>query len=140
LKDFTTRDDLENGGMSAVAKATVLCPSPYPCNPPLIIRSGETAAASSIVVAAGSPLLSGKLYLQLYHGRSDPAQEMDDWGFDDPTFGPLTHVVDVYLTHVRLYGDGPVELWLETRDDMIVWKCLYYGDMSVFVATGDEHG
>ena len=30
------------------------------------------------------------MYLRLYHGRVDPDQEMDDWGFDGPTFGPLS--------------------------------------------------
>ncbi len=115
------------------------CSPTDPANAPLIIRSGETTAAAKIVVPAGSPLIAGRLYLQLYHGRNDPAQQMDDWGFAGPTFGPLTSVVQTYLTHFRLYGDGGMELWLETCDDMIVWQGSYYGDMSVFIATPDTH-
>ena len=111
-----------------------------PGDAPQIIRSGETAAGRKIVVPAGTPLIEGRLYLWLYHGRKDPAEDMQDWGFNGPTFGPLASVAQVYLTHLRLYGDDGVELWLETCEDMIVWQGSYYGDMSIFIATGAEHG
>jgi hypothetical protein len=90
--------------------------------------------------ATGSPLIEGKLYLQLYHGRTDPDQQMEDWGFVGPTFGPLSYVVQTYCTTLRLHGDPHHELWLAHHDDMVVWGGAYYGDMSIFVATGAEHG
>ena len=96
--------------------------------------------SSAFIVPAGRSLIAGKLYLQLYHGRKDPAEQMDDWGFTGPTFGPLACVVQTYVSTVRLVGDTNDELWLEHYDDMIVWEASYYGDMSIFIARGDEHG
>jgi hypothetical protein len=29
------------------------------------------------------------LYLELYHGRDNVNDDMDDWGFDGPIIGPL---------------------------------------------------
>ena len=124
----------------AIAKATEPCPASDPGSAPLIIRSGETAAGRKIVVPPGVPLIEGRLYLQLYHGRKAPADAMQDRGFVGPTFGPLASVAQTYLTQLRLHGDGDVELWLEVRDDMIVWDGEYYGDMSIFIASGAEHG
>jgi hypothetical protein len=100
----------------------------------------DTAAATTLIVPLGAPLITGKLYLQLYHGRKDPAEQMDDWGFTGPTFGPLAYVVQTYFSTLRLHGDADQELWLEQFDDMIVWNGAYYGDISIFIATGDEHG
>ena len=28
------------------------------------------------------------MYLRLFHGRTDPQQDMDDWGSDGPVLGP----------------------------------------------------
>jgi hypothetical protein len=41
----------------------------------------STNLAPSLLVLTGTPLAPGKMYLRLYHGRTDPAQEMDGWGF-----------------------------------------------------------
>ena len=98
------------------------------------------ASSTNLVVPPGAPLLAGKLYLQLYHGRTDPAQQMDDWGFVGPTFGPLACVVQTYFSTLRVHGVDHDELWLEQHDDMVVWDGAYYGDISIFIATGDEHG
>jgi hypothetical protein len=102
--------------------------------------SPMTTDTTQLIIPSGSPLDAGKLYLQLYHGRKDPAEQMEDWGFVGPTFGPLSYVVQTYRTTIRLHGGGDRELWLDCHDDMIVWDGCYYGDMSIFVATGDEHG
>ena len=108
-------------------------PSPEP------ITSAERA--SPLLVPSGAPLAEGKLYLRLYHGRNDPAQEMEDWGFDGPTFGPLYSVVQTYISTIRLHGNGvDEELWLDTRDDVIAWDGAYYGDLCVFVAGRHDHG
>jgi hypothetical protein len=96
-------------------------------------------APTGLLVPAGERLIEGKLYLQLYHGRTDPREQMDAWGFTGPTFGPLTCVVQTYFCTLRLHGDPHREIWLEQSDDMIVWEGAYYGDMSIFIATGDEH-
>jgi hypothetical protein len=73
-----------------------------PCALPFTFAEAETP----LLAPSGSPLIEGKLYLRLCHGRKDPAQEMDDWGFVGTTFGPLNCVVQTYTTAIRLYGDA----------------------------------
>jgi hypothetical protein len=107
------------------------------------VRPAEPAPAtrtSPLVVPKGTTLVPGKMYLRLYHGRTDPAQEMDEWGFDGPTFGPLSSYVHTYCCHFRIHGDCDTsEIWLEKHDDMILWNGFFYGDMEVFIAeTGVE--
>ena len=64
----------------------------------------------------------------LYHGRTDPSQEMDDWGFVGPTFGPLSCYVHTYCCTFRIHGDGDTsEVWLEKHDDMIQWRIASTG-------------
>jgi len=143
LEAINLLEELKNGSTPCglpFTFAQAVCPPSDPDGAPRIIRSGETAAADRIIVPAGSSLIAGRLYLRLYHGRKNPAEQMDGWGFQGPTFGPLASVAQTYLTHFRLYGDDCVELWLETRDDMIVWQGSYYGDISVFIAKPDDHG
>jgi hypothetical protein len=97
--------------------------------------------ASPLLVPPGSPLIEGKLYLRLHHGRKDPAEDMQDWGFDGPTFGPLDSVVQTYFVTIRLCRSGlDDDLWLDVRHDMIVWDGSYYGHFATFVAGKSDHG
>jgi hypothetical protein len=98
------------------------------------------ATASPLLVPSGSPLIEGKLYLRLCHGRKDPAQEMDDVGFVGPTFGPLNCVVQRYFDAISLDGRNDEDLWLEKYADMIAWDGAYYGDIAIFVAGRHDHG
>lgn len=100
----------------------------------------DLRAANGLLVPAGERLIAGRLYLQLTHGRKDPDEQMDDWGFTGPTFGPLTCVGQTYCTTLRLYGDHQLELWLDHCEDMDVWDGAFYSEMSIFIVTGDEHG
>jgi hypothetical protein len=93
------------------------------------------ALPTPLFVPKGTPLVPGKMYLQLYHGRTDPAQEMEGWGFDGPTFGPLSSYVHTYCCHFRIHGEcDSSEVWLQCHDDMIRWDGCCYGDMEVFIA------
>lgn len=88
-----------------------------------------------LVNPTGKRLRKGKVYLRLYHGRNDPDQDMDEWGFEGPTFGPLSAVVMTYLATIRIYGHNTShELWLETTSDMVHWQGKYFGDFEIFVA------
>jgi hypothetical protein len=79
------------------------------------------------------------MYLRLYHGRIDPAQEMDNWGFVGPTFGPLSRYIQTYSCTFRIHGvAGTSELWLEKYDDMVHWDGCFYGDTAVFIAGADD--
>jgi len=98
----------------------------------------SVASTTPLFVAKGMPLVPGKMYLRLYHGRTDPGQNMDDWGFVGPTFGPLSCYVHTYCCNFRIHGESDDrELWLDKYDDMIRWDGCFFGDMEVFVA-GDN--
>jgi len=95
--------------------------------------------ASPLLVPKGTHIVPGKMYLRLYHGRIDPDQQLDEWGFVGPVFGPLSCYVHTYCCNFRIYGECDTnELWLEKHDDMIKWDDGYYGDMEVFIAGTDD--
>jgi len=94
-----------------------------------------STSKSTLQIANGKQLIPGKLYVRLYHGRNDPTEELKDWGFDGPTFGPLTGVVLTYVTTIRLHGESnDEELWLKVSNDLIEWDGKFYGDWEVFLA------
>src|SRR5439155_3697065 len=108
------------GARTAASKST---PSPTPTvEPPL-----PAATPTPLLMPKGSVLTPGKMYLRLYHGRTDPGQQMDDWGFTGPTFGPLSCYVHTFCCTFRIHAEsGTHELWLQTHDDMILWDGCFY--------------
>jgi len=99
------------------------------------MKTSNDTVQTPLLVARGTLLAPGKMYLRLYHGRTDPDQQMDDWGFDGPTFGPISCYVQTYCGTFRIYGEDHIsEVWLETQDDMIRWDGCFYGDLEVFLA------
>lgn len=87
----------------------------------------------------GTKLEEGKLYLHLFHGRDDPQQDMDGWGFDGPCFGPLAWFHLTYAEHQRGCGlDMSTEIELEIVEGMVKFEGKYYGDWSLFIAGGDR--
>jgi hypothetical protein len=76
------------------------------------------------------------LYLRLFHGRKDPAQEMDDWGSDGPIFGPYLFAHTTYQCHLKLgRSDGGCDELYIVATDLLYYDGVYYGDWSVF---GDD--
>ena len=75
------------------------------------------------------------LYIRLFHGRTDPNQDMDNWGTDGPIFGPYNYVHTTYRYHLKLgKADNFVDELFVDREDLIYYDCVYYGDWSVFDA------
>ncbi|MFN2442763.1 MAG: hypothetical protein ABR517_08775 [Thermoanaerobaculia bacterium] len=75
------------------------------------------------------------LFLCLYHGRVSPVEEMEAWGTDGPTFGPLEYVHAAYLSTMQIgFPDGE-RVSLPVVDDLILWDGVYYGDFEVLTAT-----
>lgn len=74
-----------------------------------------------------------KMTLDLYHGRTDPAKDMEDWG----TQGPLLYVDVVLVTYcdsIRLQftGEPDIEFLHEyVEADCFYYDGVYYGDWSV---------
>ena len=72
------------------------------------------------------------LYLKLFHGRTDPTKQMDDWGADGPIFGPYNYIHTTYANHLKMGLDGDAVHKLYVMEDMIYYNGVYYGDWSVF--------
>lgn len=66
------------------------------------------------------------MYLHLFHGRSDPAQQMNDWGFDGPTFGPTGGVQVTSACHIQLMV-GDAMLVLRVDGSMVYYDGEWYG-------------
>lgn len=91
------------------------------------------------------------VYIHLFHGRKDPAEDLEDWGSDGPFLGPLDFVHFTYMNAPRLMrthdekgyplaGDDPrlVEDWFCQYDDLIYYDGVFYGDFSIH-ADADDH-
>jgi hypothetical protein len=87
----------------------------------------------------GTPLERGRLYARLLHGRADPDQEMDGWGFDGPVFGPLSSVALTYLQDLRLFWSScHEETGIGAHNGLLVWGGSYFGDLYLFVAVDGD--
>ncbi len=82
-----------------------------------------------------SKVEKGKMYLRLFCERDYPDDQMYDWGFDGPTFGPLLWAHTTCLRHFRVApenGDEGFEVMF--HNDLIKYKEKFYGDWSVYIA------
>ncbi len=83
-----------------------------------------------------------KMYLQLYHGRTSPEQNLDDWGSSGPVFGPLQWFHVTYLSSFRFCyeneptGDTSGEFFFV--EDLLHYDGVYYGDWSVFMSNKEN--
>lgn len=80
------------------------------------------------------------IYLRLFHGRTNPRQDMDDWGSDGPVLGPYLFAHTTYAWDIKLgKPDGNCDE-LYAFEDMVYYDGIYYGDWTVFNADTLEDG
>ncbi|AOH85601.1 hypothetical protein AWL63_18330 [Sphingomonas panacis] len=124
--------------------------------------SGNDIPARATVPASSDPDQDSEppqLYLRLYHGRRDPAEQLEDWGSEGPIIGPLAFVQTTYMCDVKFAAapevmdrffptvmagwrerglsnaDGPLCDWqFSVTSDLIDYDGVYYGDWTVFLA------
>ena len=95
-----------------------------------------------------SPAKPG-LYLGLFHGRDDPNQTMDGWGFHGPAIGPLEWCHTTYAHEIKLefeckgdektyFADDCVQTVIGFLDDMVVFDGKYYGDWTVYYVQPED--
>jgi len=82
--------------------------------------------------------MSNGVFIELFHGRADPCQDMDDWGEPGPVFGPFRFVHTTYASDIKLGANtnGPQDL--NVLRDMVYYNGMWYGDWSVFPASTFE--
>ncbi len=71
------------------------------------------------------------IYIHLFHGCNDPAQDMDDWGFDGPVLGPFDAICGTYSAHLRCILNGDEAPELLYHEDMLAHDGKYYGDFEI---------
>ena len=45
-------------------------------------------------------------YLQLFHGRKNPYEILEDWGEEGPIIGPLDYIHTTYATEIKFEISG----------------------------------
>lgn len=71
------------------------------------------------------------IYIRLFHGRKNPNQEMDDWGFDGPVFGPYSGIHGVYCNYIHLTKNDGNRDSLKVHEDLVYYDNCYYGDWCI---------
>jgi len=85
------------------------------------------------------------VYIELFHGRHTPDEELDYWGFQGPVLGPFPRFHTTYGSDIKLGDEGiivmgqPVELPVPDNDGLIKFLGSYYGDMSVMSSKSSNY-
>jgi hypothetical protein len=106
-------------------------------------------AANSSKPSYGSKPQKPGLYLGLFHGRRLPLEQMNDWGFDGPTIGPLKWCHTTYAFNIKIQFENSVDalnyfgvqqeqFHLDMNGDLVVVDGMYYGDWTVYYVGPDD--
>lgn len=79
--------------------------------------------------------LSG-VYLYLFHGRTRPDAQLNDWGDGGAVLGPFPFVHTTYASEIKL---GYEDEELHITSGLIFYDGQYYGDWSVISAYTFDH-
>lgn len=79
------------------------------------------------------------VYIELFHGRKSPDEELDDWGEIGPVLGPLDFVHTTYAGDIKVRTSAGVDGVLYLHEDMLYYAGMWYGDWSVFSELEAEH-
>jgi hypothetical protein len=73
------------------------------------------------------------VYLNFYHGRHTSEEDLDDWGFNGPVFGPFSVVQVTYGCHIKAIGhlNGNLAEFTISNDGLVEVKEAFYGDFSI---------
>jgi hypothetical protein len=80
------------------------------------------------------------VYIKLLHGRDNPGQDMQDWGFVGPLLGPFEAIHFTYRDHIRCINNSATEDEIELgfTDDMLTYQGKYYGDFKIAAEFGGD--
>ena len=96
------------------------------------------------------------IYVRIFHGRNEPDQDLEDWGFDGPAIGPIEGLQCTYGFLHLIMPNGMTEqqvdqfakkflldpkdwpLEIKQHNDLIVWNGMYFGDMTIFHHPGEK--
>lgn len=101
-----------------------------------------------MAIFPGLPPKEDLLYLHLYHGRKDKAQDMEEGrGTNGPLLGPFTRIHITYADEIRCFlpeGSEAVEeapavsdeflLGIDRKHRVLYYDGVWYGDYSIHPA------
>lgn len=84
--------------------------------------------------------MSTSIYLYLFHGRKTTTEDVEGWGEEGPTFGPLKYAHTTYANRIHLHGENGEEMGdlHIVEDGLVYYDGMYYGDWSVCCLSEDE--
>jgi len=74
--------------------------------------------------------MASNLFVRLFHGRTSPDQELNDWGSEGPIIGPVS-IGMTYGTMKLQAPDGNDFDHLTGVEDLILVDGVFYGDLDV---------
>lgn len=109
----------------------------------------ETEPGHSALPQYGSKPKKPGLYLGLFHGRREPREQMNGWGFDGPAIGPLkwchtTYAFDIKIEFenaadaVAYFGIAQDQFEVSVDADLLVYDGMYYGDWTVYYVPSEN--
>lgn len=77
------------------------------------------------------------VYIELFHGRKNPREDMDGWGTVGPVLGPFQYVHITYACNIKLGTDDGFECLVYTGPegelkDLVYYDEVFYGEISIF--------
>jgi hypothetical protein len=70
------------------------------------------------------------VYLTMFHGRDSVDEELEDWGSQGPTIGPLDYVHLTYAIDVK-FAQGKDEYTINFVNGLFPYGGKFYGDLSI---------
>lgn len=72
------------------------------------------------------------VYLNFFHGRHTSDEELDDWGFNGPVFGPFSTVQVTYGCHIKTIDrEGDLTQFTIDKDGLVEALGAFYGDFEI---------
>jgi len=72
------------------------------------------------------------VYLFFYHGRHTSEEELDDWGFNGPTFGPYSRIAITYGCHIKAIDEKEkITDFTIGTDGLVEVLGAFYGDFII---------
>ena len=102
---------------------------------------GRAAAFDPQAQAAKEPDVPRPVFIHLLHGRDDPDEDLQGWGFTGPILGPFECIHVTYRDHFRCIRSAATgeEIELRFHDDLLVHENKYYGDYEICGGHGTDN-
>ncbi len=75
-------------------------------------------------------------YVNLFHGRKTPTEQVEDWGENGPILGPFESVGIVYGGSLKMASDRGGIWFIDLVGDCYYYDGQFYGDIEIMSGLG----